>query len=347
MATILITGGAGFIGCELSHLLINAGHEVEVIDLLHPQVHATRERPPRLNNAARLVVADVTESDAFDVAVGSPPDVVIHLAAETGTGQSLSEATRHGLVNVVGTTRLLDFLYRTQPRPAHLILASSRAVYGEGAWAVDGQVYVVGARKRAELDAERWDPIPGAVSVPSVAGSTEPRPTSIYGATKLAQESILLSWCTALEVPATVLRLQNVYGPGQSLTNSYTGVIALFARLALAGSEIEVYEDGQITRDFVHVSDVASALASAVDRVPIDTRLLDIGSGNPTTIGRVANQIAALAESPTPRISGAYRLGDVRAASCSIEQAREVLGYHPARGVEEGLSELLDWVATT
>ena len=197
------------------------------------------------------------------------PSQIVHLAAETGTAQSLSEATRHGSVNVVGTTQLLDALSRAALVPDQLVLASSRAVYGEGAWQCGSEVFYPQPRSHAQLMAGIWDPQgptnDPVVPLPSCAGRTEPRPTNIYAATKLAQEHILAAWTAAHDANLSMLRLQNVYGPGQSLTNSYTGIVALFARLAREQRALEVYEDGRIMRDFVYIDDVVDALFAAID----------------------------------------------------------------------------------
>lgn len=232
--SVLISGGAGFIGSALSNRLVQAGYDVAVMDVLHPQVHA-RGRSIDLPASVRLFTGDVTHAPDWDAVLRLfEPSQVVHLAAETGTAQSLSEATRHGSVNVVGTTQLLDALSRSALVPDQLVLASSRAVYGEGAWQSGAEVFYPRPRSHAQLLAGEWDPQgpAGASATPlsSCADRTEPRPTNIYAGTKLAQEHLLASWAAAHDTNLSVLRLQNVYGPGQSLTNSYTGIVTLFAR---------------------------------------------------------------------------------------------------------------------
>ncbi len=234
--SVLITGGAGFIGSALCRRLTEAGYEVAVVDILHPQVHGDGAEI-ELPASVRLFTGDVTHAPDFDAVLRLfRPSQVVHLAAETGTAQSLSEATRHGSVNVVGTTQLLDALSRSAHVPDQLVLASSRAVYGEGAWKSGSEIFYPAPRSHAQLEAGIWDPKgptgDPAVPLASSADRTEPRPTNIYAATKLAQEHILAAWAAAHDTSLSVLRLQNVYGPGQSLTNSYTGIVALFARLA-------------------------------------------------------------------------------------------------------------------
>jgi dTDP-L-rhamnose 4-epimerase len=346
--SVLITGGAGFIGSALARRLVNVGYEVGVMDVLHPQVHgdhAAIELPP----SARLFTGDVTHGPDLDAVLRLfQPSQIVHLAAETGTAQSLSEATRHGSVNVVGTTQLLDALSRAGHVPDQLVLASSRAVYGEGAWQCGSQIFYPQPRSHAQLVAGIWDPQgptdDSAVPLASCAGRTEPRPTNIYAATKLAQEHILAAWTAAHDTNLSVLRLQNVYGPGQSLTNSYTGIVALFARLAGEQHTLEVYEDGRIVRDFVFIDDVVEALFAAIARPAAQSRCVDIGSGIPTTIHDLARQIADICSAPEPVVVTKFRDGDVRAARCDIDSATKELDWRPKWALEDGLGALLDWI---
>jgi len=346
--SVLVTGGAGFIGSALARRLVGAGYDVAVMDILHPQVHgehAAIDLPP----SVRLFTGDVTHAPDCDAVLRLfQPSQIVHLAAETGTAQSLSEATRHGSVNVVGTTQLLDALSRAALIPDQFVLASSRAVYGEGAWQCGSQTFYPQPRSHAQLLAGIWDPQgptdDPAVVLPSRAGRTEPRPTNIYAATKLAQEHILAAWAAAHDTSLSVLRLQNVYGPGQSLTNSYTGIVALFARLARERQTLEVYEDGRIVRDFVYIDDVVEALFAAIERPAAESRCVDIGSGIPTTIHELAQTIAAICNAPEPIVVGKFRDGDVRAARCDIEPAQNELDWHPNWALEEGLRALLEWI---
>lgn len=348
--SVLITGGAGFIGCALAGRLVAAGDRVTALDVLHPQVHLRRGRPRRLPEQVELVPGDVTVPSSWDALLKlAAPDRIVHLAAETGTGQSFTQASRHGRVNVVGTTEMLDALLRADAVPAQIVLASSRAVYGEGEWiAANGEMFVPGVRTHQDLTAGRWDPLgpDGAPGVPrpSRADRTMPRPTSVYGATKLAQEHILAAWVAATGTDLSILRLQNVYGPGQSVTNSYTGVVTLLARTAMSGGQTEVYEDGRIVRDFVYVDDVVDALVASLDR-PTDGRgVLDIGSGVATTIHELATNLATRLGAPAPVVSGRFRDGDVRAASTDIAPAGAQLGYRPRWVLRDGLDALLEWI---
>ena len=232
--------------------------------------------------------------------------------------------------------------------PDQLVLASSRAVYGEGAWQSGSQIFYPRPRSHAQLLAGIWDPQgptgDPAVPLPSCASRTEPRPTNVYAATKLAQEHLLAAWTAAHDTNVSVLRLQNVYGPGQSLTNSYTGIVALFARLALEQRQLEIYEDGRILRDFVYIDDVVEALFAAIEGPAARPRCLDIGAGVPTTIHEVAQQIATFCDAPEPVVVAKFRDGDVRAARCDIEPATSELDWRPKWSLEAGLRALLDWI---
>jgi dTDP-L-rhamnose 4-epimerase len=346
LGTVLVTGGAGFIGSALSRELAPLSDRWVVLDNLHPQIHPTRQRPDALHASAELVIGDVTSSEDWDrVLTLVKPNVVFHLAAETGTAQSLNEATRHASVNVVGTTEMLDAFSRASHVPQHFILSSSRAVYGEGSWQrSDGSIFTPGQRTHSQLAASQWD-FAGATALASESRRTVPAPTSVYGATKLTQEHILRAWTNARDTGLTILRLQNVYGPGQSLINSYTGIVSLFSQWAREGKTIPVYEDGHIVRDFVFIDDVVSAFAAASGRQPHeDDAPFDIGVGGQATILDAATFIANYYSAPTPEITGAFRDGDVRHASCDIERSKVELSWVPEWPVERGLSALQEWI---
>lgn len=341
--TVVVTGGAGFIGCALSHRLSVHFEHVIAFDNLHPQIHATRQRPVELHESCDLVVGDVTNSDDLDALLAKArPDVVIHLAAETGTGQSLVESTRHAAVNVVGTTTLMDALHRAG-LPRRVVLTSSRAVYGEGAWRRDGRVFYPPQRTAAMVQGGRWD-FPDAEPLPMDARIVEPRPVSVYAATKLAQEHLLRSWGNALGVEIAVLRLQNVYGPGQSLSNPYTGILSLFARIARSGASIPLYEDGQVRRDFVLIDDVADALTAAATATNVSPQALDIGAGDFQTIKQAAHYIAAYYKAPEPHVTGQFREGDVRHAWADTHAALDALNFEAAYPLDQGITRLCDWI---
>lgn len=339
---ILVTGGAGFIGCAISTRLVGSGLPLVVMDNLHPQVHARRLRPDALHREAVFIQDDVTRPEAWDALLSNwRPRAVIHLAAETGTGQSLLEASRHAEVNVVGTTRMLDALAAANAIPERLILTSSRAIYGEGRWLGHAGPWYPGQRSDAMLARQQWD-FEGQ-AIPADAAVNEARPTSIYGATKFAQEQILSAWAASFRAKLTILRLQNVYGPGQSLNNPYTGIASLFVRLAKAGESIPLYEDGCMKRDFVHIDDVADAVTLAVTSTTMDNQILDIGTGLGTTISDLARIIACHYGAPEPHVTGQYRNGDVRHASCDVSNAARH-GWKPRISLEQGVASLCAWV---
>ncbi|MDR3617326.1 MAG: NAD-dependent epimerase/dehydratase family protein [Candidatus Obscuribacterales bacterium] len=344
---ILVTGGAGFIGCALSQRLAAECKRYVAVDSLLAQVHPQQIRPTDLHAAAELVVADVTQPKTWtDLFAEFRPDIVVHLAAETGTGQSLKQSTMHGRSNVLGLTVLLDALSKNEIEPEQILCTSSRAVYGEGAWQKEnGEIFYPGQRTNAQLASGKWDF--DGVSLPSTFGDTRENPTSVYGATKLAQENILKSWSFSFGVPLTLLRLQNVYGPGQSPFNPYTGIVVLFSRLARAKKKVELYEDGLVTRDFVYIDDVVDALVKSVLQSPANGyRALDIGSGEVTTLIDIAQKIGNFHGAPESFISGKYRNGDVRHSSCNIAAAKQELGWQPESNLDKGLSLLQAYLST-
>lgn len=348
--TTLITGGAGFIGTRLTQALTRAGHRVVVFDSLHPQVHGEGAPDPVLPAGAEFVRGDVCDAAALSAVVaGVRPTTVYHLAAETGTGQSLTQSHRHASVNVLGTATLMDALSGHEVVPERFILTSSRAVYGEGAWR-DGDSQVYPAQRLAgDLDAGRWlPPMPSGHDgepLPHRADAVEPRPTNVYAGTKLAQEHLLSAWTGSFGSRLATLRLQNVYGAGQALGNPYTGVLTYLTTQALAGHVLHVFEGGGIIRDFVHVSDVVAALVAALD-APLNagaTRTVDIGSGEPATLESAARTLVDIAGSGSVEITGEYRLGDVRAAYADNSAAADWLGYRPTTAFASGAAELVGW----
>jgi dTDP-L-rhamnose 4-epimerase len=270
--------------------------------------------------------------------------VVIHLAAETGTGQSLTESTSHTQANVVGTSRMMDALRNASALPRRIVLSSSRAVYGEGAWKrPNGEVFYPQQRTLASLGAGEWD-FEDAVPLPMDARTVRPRPVSIYGVTKATQEELLRVWATSCGVEVATLRLQNVYGPGQSLTNPYTGIMSLFCRMARRGQSIPLYEDGEVRRDFVLIDDVAAALVAAACAPSVAPEPLDIGSGRYETIGTAAALIAEYYGAPAPHVTGQFREGDVRHAWANTEAAQAHLPWQPRFDLRTGIGRLADWI---
>jgi dTDP-L-rhamnose 4-epimerase len=352
---VLITGGLGFIGRHVAELLIDLGSPVLLFDNLSPQTHGALPQIP----ARGLVEHPLIEIYRGDVRRASDwekvlPGVryVVHLAAETGTAQSMYEISRYAKTNVGGAAALLDYLANREHNVAKVILGSSRSVYGEGAYhcVQCGDVYPA-ARSEERLSAGRWDPL-----CPGCGGSIEPAatpedarlaPASIYAATKLAQENLVSIATRALGIPAVILRMQNVYGEGQSLKNPYTGILSIFSNQLRLGRALNLYEDGKESRDFVHVSDVARAVALALSSETADGCTLNVGSGCATTIGEVALLMGERFGSKTrPVISGQYRLGDIRHALANLKAIQERLGFEPEVSLEEGLNRFVAWVKT-
>lgn len=351
---VLITGGAGFIGSALGKLLIDTyGAEVTAVDNLLEQVHPGGIPPSSFDKRTHLVRNDIRDREGWRGLFSCyDPDYIVHLAAETGTAQSLTESSRHSSVNVLGTSEMLDALCEAGHRPKKILLSSSRSIYGEGAWRTDdGKVFYPGRRGNKQMSESQWDFF-GSNGEPArplahEAGVTFPNPSSIYAATKLAQEHILGSWCEAFNVPLAILRFQNVYGPGQSPTNPYTGIINIFHRVAASNGTIDVYEDGNIGRDFVFIDDVVKSCAAALLDPRTETFFADIGFGEPTTIHQAAEIIAKLHSAPEPVVSGKFRNGDVRWAVADTKSMVDKLKVSPTVNFKEGARLVGEWLERT
>jgi len=349
---ILVTGGAGFIGRRLCAVLSDRGHSVTALDNLSPTIHGY---DPRTDvKADRLVVCDVRDATNLARHLGAP-EVVVHLAAKTGVGESMYEATEYASVNCVGTSAVLDVVLRPGS-VSRVILASSRAVYGEGAYKCSsGHQFVPGPRTPAALRSGLWDiacPICGRASEPlRTRETTAAAPGSIYGATKLSQEAAVRILCGAREVEPIALRFFNVYGPGQSLHNPYTGILGVFARRARAGQSCEVFEDGAMLRDFVHVDDVVRALVAAVELrttggadAPASPEIVaNVGTGVGVTILEIAQRVAEFFGAPEPVITGAFRIGDIRHCVADPEAAARSLGFRSRIAFPDGVKEYAEW----
>lgn len=345
----LITGGAGFIGTRLGPFLADSFSTLVAFDNFHPQVHPLHPVHTLPEVPWQVVRGDVADIDGWrDLLERFTPDVIVHLAAETGTGQSLERPSLHTGTNVQGVGVMLEALNEARIRPRRIVLASSRAVYGEGAWRrrSDGAVWNPAQRTLADLRAGRWD-FPDSDPLPMSAGTVPERPVSVYGATKLAQEHLIRAWTVASGSELVTLRFQNVYGEGQSLTNSYTGILSLFCRIARSGGVIPLYEDGRMLRDFVHVDDVARSVAAAISAREYSVMPIDIGSGEPTTIESAARAIATHFGAPDPIVTGQFRGGDVRHAFADVAAARDLLGWSAEVMVPDGLVRLATWVDET
>jgi dTDP-L-rhamnose 4-epimerase len=341
--SVLITGGAGFIGSHLADELLGAGYRVHLLDSLVEQVHGSAERPGYLNADVELIPGDVRNADAVRVAVEGI-DTVIHLAARVGVGQSMYEPAEYVSVNSLGTAVLLEALLEHPVRK--LVVASSMSVYGEGAYEPVPAV----ERSREQLERGEWEPRgPGGEEL-------EPVPTpetkelslaSVYALTKYDQERLGLLFGSAYDVPAVALRFFNVYGPRQALSNPYTGVLAIFAARLLNDRAPVVYEDGGQRRDFVHVRDIARACRLALERDSADGRAVNVGSGRSASVLEIADKLArVLGKEAEPEVAGKFRAGDIRHCFAEVSLARELLDFEAEVALEDGLAELAAWLET-
>jgi len=345
--TVLITGGAGFIGAHLAEELLAQGERVRALDAMLPQVHGEAERPDYLNPEVELIKGDVRQPDQVRKALQGV-DRVVHLTARVGVGQSMYEIAEYTSVNTVGTAVLLEALL---DHPVErLVVASSMSVYGEGLYArADGTTCATAHRHRSQLAAGSWEPCDedGTALRPLPTPETKPPSlSSVYALNKFDQEQLSLLFGAAYQVPTVALRFFNVYGPYQALSNPYTGVLAIFAARLLNGRRPLVFEDGEQRRDFVSVHDVARACALALATEAADGAVINVGSGQSVTVNEVAARLAAVLgrEDIEPEVTGKYRVGDIRHCFADISSARHLLGFEPAVSMEDGMAELASWL---
>ena len=353
MGLILITGGAGFIGQNLALRLIAEGKKVRILDNFSNQVHSSHSLPKALESNVDLVRADIRDRDTLQKALKGVK-YIIHLAAETGTGQSMYEIEKYFSVNAQGTALLIDILQNelSSNKVESIIVASSRAIYGEGAYRCknDGVVYPV-RREKNRMVSGYFDLLCpkcfGSLTLEPTAETAPFNPMSMYGLTKQIQEQAILLFAQTKGMNAFALRYQNVYGPGQSLKNPYTGLLAIFSNLARQNKPIEIYEDGQESRDFVYISDVVEATAKCIDFGGDFCGALNVGSAEATTVLDVATKIKKHFNATSEiKQTGAFRMGDIRHNIADISLASRLLGYSPKITFDQGLSNFLAWVET-
>ena len=354
MMRILITGGAGFIGSRLATVLNAEGHRVTILDNLLAQIHGDDPTKSGLLAVARqagdVVVGDVTDREVLEnVLVGQ--DVVIHLAAETGTGQSMYQIDRYSRVNVGGTALLLDVLASDKRHSvSKIVIASSRSIYGEGRYSSKELGYVFPeSRRESDLLAGRFEPTyPGDVSGLQLVGTTEDskiHPSSVYGITKQARESLVMTVGPTLGIASVGLRYQNVFGPGQSLTNPYTGILSIFSAQIRQDKSINVFEDGLESRDFVYVDDVARVTAQAALDPRANGQVLNVGSGVGTSVSDVVDELMRAYGRTVPvEITGNFRLGDIRHNVADLTRVRDVLEFEPQVTFRDGVEAFARWV---
>lgn len=352
---ILITGGAGFIGSRLARRFVGAGHTVTVLDSLISQVHG--EDPENdspllrsLDGVATVIRGTVTSDDDLRRAIVGAT-VIVHLAAETGTGQSMYEIDRYVTANVGGTAKLLDLLANEPHTVSRVVIASSRSIYGEGAYqTADGRIVYPGHRSdedMAEGDFDVHSPGEGALSLVPTAEDAKLHPSSVYGITKQMQESLVMTVAPTIGVEGVALRYQNVYGPGQSLKNPYTGILSIFSTLIRQGKAINIFEDGLESRDFVYIDDVIEATFLGATHPAAAGGTFNVGSGAATSVNDVVRGLfSAFGREVPTRISGNYRLGDIRHNVADTSKLRDVLGFTPSVAFDDGVKEFVDWVLT-
>jgi dTDP-L-rhamnose 4-epimerase len=344
---ILITGGAGFVGSHTADALIEAGHEVCIYDNLTSQVHAGGESS--LPKGARFVLGDVRDLEKLATVVRDA-EVIFHLAAAVGVGQSMYRISDYTSTNNLGTANLLQAVIDTRSAPEKIVVASSMSIYGEGKYRCSkcGEM-APSSRGQDQLQEKLWEvvcPVCHETLTPVPTGENKPlQCTSIYALSKKDQEEMTLLFGRTYRIPAVALRYFNIYGTRQSLSNPYTGVAAIFASRLMNGKAPVIFEDGLQMRDFLSVHDVVNANLLAMEESRADGKAVNIGSGSPVTIAEVAEELQHALHTRVPvEVSGKYRAGDVRHCFADISAAAELLGYRPKCTMAAGIGELAEWL---
>ena len=350
MRTVLVTGGAGFIGGHLVDALVARGEKVRILDNLDPLAHPRREPPGHLPEDAELLIGDVGDRATVDRALEGVEEV-FHLGGAVGNGESMVNVRRVVDANSGGTATLLEAVLERRDRIRRLVVASSMVVYGEGAYDCPRHgTTSVRLRRAEDLKAGSWEPrCPDCQEqlrpVPTHEDSPL-RPASVYGITKRDQEELALVLGRAYGLEVVALRYLNVYGPRQALANPYTGVAAIFAARILNGRAPRVFEDGGQIRDLVHVSDVVRATLAAMDAPAASGHAINVATGRTVTVGELARRLATALDSElSPEITGEFRAGDIRHCFADVHRAEQLLGFRPRRSLAEGLPQLAEWVA--
>lgn len=350
MDKLLITGGAGFIGTKMVERLYGK-YDITLLDNLDPQIHGLNPDLSTLESKARLIRADIRSREEVDRAVAET-DYILHLAAQTGTGQSMYMIHDYTDVNCIGTSVLMECVLKYRKQIKKVIVASSRAVYGEGKYNCEEHgVQYPSLRHDSDMLAGNFDPLCGICRKklsPLPTDENSPiRPLSVYGLSKYYQEELVKISCIAAGVPFVGLRFQNVYGAGQSLKNPYTGILSIFSTLLIQGQKINVFEDGNESRDFIYVDDVCDGIISCMENSDADNKIINLGSGIPTTVIDVVKLLAAAYDkNPDFYISGNYRVGDIRHNYADMTFAQSTLAYRTKISLEEGIKTLAAWVLT-
>ena len=352
---ILVTGGAGFIGSNLSLKLLSKGYEVTILDNLSKQIHGANpdKTSPLYNsikNKVHFIEGSVTNREDWLKAIDSV-DCIVHLAAETGTGQSMYEIEKYVGVNIGGTALMLDILTNTNHTVKKVVVAESRAIYGEGRYYSKELNQFVYPTERSEAAMRAGDfevKYKGCDSPLKLVGTTEDsmiHPTSVYGITKQVQGQLVHLVCPSIGIASVSYRYQNVYGPGQSLSNPYTGILSIFSTRIRNGNGINIFEDGKVTRDFVYIDDVVDATILGIEKEEANGHVFNVGTGVATDVLTVARTLIEKYEIDVPvTISGNFRLGDIRHNYADITAARTILGFEPKWSFSDGIGEFVKWV---
>ena len=353
MKNILITGGAGFIGSRLCEKLYDKGYEVTILDNLSDQIHGTTESSlfQRVKGKCTFIKGDVRNKKDWEEALKGQ-NIIIHLAAETGTGQSMYELAKYNDVNIMGTAHFLEILANTKHSVKKIIVASSRAIYGEGKYncEIHGDQYPL-QRKKKDMEKGDFNPKCDICFMELNLLPTDEKsiihPSSIYGINKQQQEQMVMLMGESLGIPSVAFRYQNVYGPGQSLSNPYTGILSIFSTRILNGNDLDIYEDGLESRDFVYVDDVVDATILGIEKEEANGEVFNVGSGIATTVKEIAEFLKKCYNSDIRiSISGKYRLGDIRHNYADLNKAKTLLGFTPKYNFKKGISEFINWVKT-
>jgi dTDP-L-rhamnose 4-epimerase len=353
MKKVLITGGAGFIGSHLALHLLRRGYDVTVLDNLSKQIHGDdpeKDSPLYLSikDKVHFIKGTITSRQDWERAINEN-EVIVHLAAETGTGQSMYEVSRYVDVNIGGTAIMLDILANKKSKVRKVVVASSRAIYGEGKYLSTelGIVYPT-HRKAEDMDKGNFEvSYPGSSSLQLLATDEESKihSSSVYGITKQNQEQMLMLVCKSLDIAAVAFRYQNVYGPGQSLSNPYTGILSVFSTLIKNKKPINIFEDGKESRDFVFIDDVINATVLGIEKDEANGEVFNVGSGSPVTVMEVAQLLVNNYETEIElQVTGNYGLGDIRHNFADISKITGLLGFKPSISFADGLKRFTDWV---
>jgi dTDP-L-rhamnose 4-epimerase len=355
MKNILITGGAGFIGSNLSLKLIEKGYQVTVLDNLSLQIHGedpnnTSSLYQSIKGKVKFIEGSVTSKSDWKNAIDGQ-DCIVHFAAETGTGQSMYEIQKYVEVNITGTAIMLDLLANQQNQVKKVIIASSRSIYGEGRYKSKelGYVYPKHRLESFMNDGDFEVKYPGTDELELVATDEESKihPSSVYGITKQNQEQMIMTVCPTLGIAPVAFRYQNVYGPGQSLKNPYTGILSIFSTQIKNGNGINIFEDGKETRDFVFIDDVVSATILGIEMEEANGQVFNVGTGQPIDVITVAQELIDNYGIDVPvTITGNYRLGDIRHNFADLTKIKSILNFSPKYSFKEGLKKFTAWVET-